>query len=160
MNVPAACGFDVLDGDLKLMTGTLNNYGTLSLLALSQIQMDSGAVINNAGLCETWSDDPFAHQNGGIPTFENTGTFRKLGPSRPQLRATVNFHHRGILDVASNTLSFVAGNHTVQQWRGHYRRWFDAAGRAQVDMVWRRDEHRAGGSRQAVGRRRNDSMER
>ena len=112
LNVPASGQFDLQDGSTKLMTGTLNNHGALSLLGLSQIQMDSGAVINNAGLCETWSVSPFAHLNGGTPTFNNTGTFRKLGPGDTALTLKVIFNNSGVLDVVSNSLSFISGTHT------------------------------------------------
>jgi hypothetical protein len=113
LNIPARARLDAQPGATKLLTGTLNNYGTLILPALTQIQMDSGCVINNAGLCETSADQPFGHINGGVPTFNNTGTFRKLGDNETAISLKVIFNNFGILDVASNTLSFISGTHTL-----------------------------------------------
>src|SRR4029434_1897793 len=63
-------------------------------------------------LCETWSATPFAHLNGGTPTFNNTGTFRKLGAGDTAISLAVLFNNSGLLDVASNSLSFISGTHT------------------------------------------------
>lgn len=111
MNVSAATQLDVLPGS-PIMTGTLNNYGVLRLADLAKIQMDSGCTVNNIGLCETSAGDPFRHGDGGIATFNNSGIFRKLGAPVTTITLNVIFQSSGVVDVVSNTLSFVSGTHT------------------------------------------------
>ncbi len=89
--------FDVASG------GTVNwNADTLFL--------QSGAVVNNAGLWQAMGDNSLLYNGGAQPAFNNGGTFRKAGGiGSTTINSGVGFSNTGVIDAQTGIINFAGG---------------------------------------------------
>lgn len=106
---------DVLDinsGGSKIFNGvTFTSNGTVNWNA-DDLFMQSGAVVNNAGVWDAMSDNTLANNGGSLSTFNNTGTFLKSAGAGSTTIGSIAFVNSGILDAQTGTINFSGGNVT------------------------------------------------
>jgi hypothetical protein len=97
---------------------TITNYGTVAW-ASGNITDDNGPTIDNYGLWLAENDGTFNGRfSGGITTFNNLGTFRKLASSGGSTTLiSFQFNNSGLLDVQTGQVaiasSYVLGGGTL-----------------------------------------------
>jgi hypothetical protein len=89
-----------------LDTRTLNT-GSVSWTG-GTITGNNGAVINNAGTFLVQTDQPLFWSVGAAPVFNNSGTFRKSGPTGVT-SVTWVFNNSGTVDEQTGTLNLIEG---------------------------------------------------
>jgi len=101
-------------GGNKFFNGvTLTNQSGLVNWNADSLFMTSGAVVNNAGLWDAKSDNALVYGGGALPTFNNTGTFRKsAGAGVTTIGGTIAFVNSGIIDAQSGAIDFSGGGAT------------------------------------------------
>jgi hypothetical protein len=100
----------------ELAGRTLNIIGGATVTAVGgfpAFRANNGAVINNAGLFDVQGDATLLHASaagppGAIPTFNNTGTFRKSAGTGIT-NVGFAFDNNGVVQVNTGTLSLSAG---------------------------------------------------
>jgi hypothetical protein len=94
--------------------GILNNAGTITW-AGSDIQVENGAIINNlsGGVFDAQCDQTMYYFNGGMPTFNNAGTFRKSNSSGTTSVKNIIFNNTGSIVLLSGTTDFTGSIGTL-----------------------------------------------
>ena len=98
-------------GSTKTLSGrTIDNAGTAILKDAGEFDLRDGAVfINQAGgVFDAQSDAFIDHGFGTVPTFNNSGTFKKSGGTGTTTLEPV-FNNTGVVQVQSGTLDLTGG---------------------------------------------------
>ncbi len=113
LTIGAGNAMTVLPGGTKLITGTLNNAGTVTVVNNGQIQVVNGTPFLNSGLFEVQSQTPFKVNGTAKPVFNNSGTLRRSVSTTTLDFGALLLNNAGTLDVQSSRVTFSANNHTL-----------------------------------------------
>jgi hypothetical protein len=100
-------GFITVDGDDVLLGGTLNNLGTITQQAASQLSLQQpNAVVNNSGLFDIQGDGSPGGSNEANQAFNNLpgGVFQKSAGTGTATVVGLVFNNVGTVNVSSRTL--------------------------------------------------------
>jgi len=93
-------------------TSTFTNQAGLVNWNADTLYMQNGAVINNQSVWDAKGDNSFVYNGGGVPTFNNSGTFRKSGGSGSTTIGQIGFINSGTIDAQTGTINFSGANAT------------------------------------------------
>lgn len=101
-----------VDGGFKIMDGAgtvLDNHGTVAWNTANALYLQSGAVLNNAGLFVSGANTALLYNGGARPLFNNTGTLRASAGTTLTV-GNVLRNHGGTLDAAAGaTITYTGG---------------------------------------------------
>ncbi len=100
-------------GANKFFIGTtLTNQSGLVNWNAGTLYLRDGALIKNQSIWDARSDDAFVYNGGALPTFNNSGTFRKSAGAGATSIGAIAFFNSGIIDAQTGTINFSGGNAT------------------------------------------------
>jgi len=99
-----------------ISTRTFHNSGTFVQAGTGNLQLDTGAILNNLGLIDVQTDADFVYGGSSVPTINNPSgsTFRKSGGAgTTQISSSIIFNNAGVIDVDSGQLDLIGGTYNL-----------------------------------------------
>jgi outer membrane autotransporter protein len=93
-------------------TSTMTNQSGLVNWNADSLFMQNGALIKNQSVWDAKSDNALVNNGGALPTFNNSGTFRKSAGAGTTSIGSIAFVNSGTIDAQTGTINFSGANAT------------------------------------------------
>ncbi|MDB6025776.1 MAG: hypothetical protein JWM68_1999 [Verrucomicrobiales bacterium] len=112
LTIDPATGLLMAGNTDRSFTGILNNGGTATWTNNATIYVANGSIFNNSGTFLAQNEGQFYNNTGGVPLFNNSGTFRKTVNTTTtfaNVNGGINFTNSGTIDLRAGNLAINAG---------------------------------------------------